>query len=73
MLLLASAPALWAGLSDNSTLAVALGAGSGTGEAAEYALLHSAHLPGAITVGAAAGLATRLTASTVAQGAVLGA
>ena len=71
MLLLARTPALGAGLSDNSALAVALGAGNSTSEATEYALLDSTHLPGAITVGAAAGLATRLAANALAQGAVL--
>ena len=72
-LLLTRAPALWAWFSDNSALALALGAGSGTGETTEYTLLDSVHLPAAITVGAAAGLATRFTANALAQGAVLGA
>ena len=67
MFLLACAPALGTGFGDDSALAVALGAGSGAGETAEYALLNSAHLPGAIAVGAAAGLITRLTADALAQ------
>jgi hypothetical protein len=48
-------------------------AGSDVGEATEEALLDSAHLPGAITVGASGGLTAWFAADTLAQRAVLGA
>jgi hypothetical protein len=64
---------LGAGLGNNSTFTAALVAGSDVGEATEEALLDSAHLPSAITVGASGGLTAWLAANTLAQQAVLGA
>jgi hypothetical protein len=72
-LLFTCASALGAGLGNNSTFTAALVASSGVGEAAEEALLDSAHLPSAITVGASGGLTARFAANTLAQQAVLGA
>ncbi len=69
-LLGASTPALRAGLGDNSTLPVALRAGSYICEAAKNTRLDSAYLPGTVTVGASARLTTRLAASTLADRAV---
>ena len=71
--LLAGTPALWAGFSNNNTLAMALSAGGSMNEATEDALLDSLYLPGAITARASAGLTTGLGANTLAQGAVLSA
>ena len=62
VLFLASASALGTALSDDFALAVALGTGSDIGESTENTLLDSVHLPGAITVGASAGLSAWLTA-----------
>ncbi len=45
-------------------------AGSGVNEATKQSLVGTANLPGAIAIGAPAGLATWLTANTVAQGAI---
>jgi hypothetical protein len=66
-LLFTCASALGAGLGNNSTFTAALMAGSDVGEATEEALLDSAHLPSAITVGASGGLTTRFAANTLAQ------
>ena len=67
MLLSAGALALRAGFGNDCALTVALVAGSNIAEAAEDALLNLAHLSAAVTIGAPAGLATRFTASTMAQ------
>ena len=58
--------ALWAGLGDNPTLAVALAANSGINEVAKEASLDSAYLSGAIAVRALAGLTAWLGAKTMA-------
>ena len=67
VLLSAGTPALRAGVGDNSALTVALRAGGDIGEATKEALLDSAHLPGAITVGASCWLSSWLGAHTLAQ------
>jgi hypothetical protein len=72
-LLLACASTLGAGLGNNSTLTVALATGVSSSEATKDALLDSVYLPGAITVGASAGLTTWFATNTLTQGAVLGA
>jgi hypothetical protein len=73
MLHLACASTLGAGLGNNSTLTVALATGVSSSEATKDALLDSVYLPGAITVGASAGLTTWFATNTLTQGAVLGA
>jgi len=73
LLHLACASALGAGLGNDSTLTVALATGGSSTEATKDTLMDSAYLPGAITVGASAGLTAWFATNTLTQGAVLGA
>ena len=62
-----AAPALGAGVDNNSAFAVALITGGGVGKAPEEALVDPAHLSAAIAVGTSRGLGAGLAANTLAQ------
>ena len=66
MLFLAGAPALGAGLGNDSAFTMTLAAGAGVNEAAKQGLLGTSYLPGAVTVGTLARLTAGLAAEAMA-------